>query len=97
MTTLEIENGILKDWDLPDELSIELEKIFNCLDTVLGNRGFINPDEENSVPAAIFCSWLDPTPLLEFFRPSYIYYEYVKERLVPRTRFLSFLCLSRSN
>jgi len=34
MAALEVENGILKDWDLPDELGIELEKILNCLDTV---------------------------------------------------------------
>ena len=73
-------------------------EIQQCLDPILKDRErkFVNPDEENVVNAVLCCSWLDPVPLLEFFRDSYLYFDFIKERLIPRIRFLTFLCLSRS-
>lgn len=75
-------------------------EIQQCLDPILKDRErkFVNPDEENMVNVILFCSWLDPVPLLEFFRDSYLYFDFIKERLrlIPRIRFLTFLCLSRS-
>jgi len=62
-----------------------------------GRRMFVNLGEENPINAVLFCSWLDPVPLLEFFKDAYPYFEVIKERLIPRTSFLSFLYLSRSN
>jgi len=100
-----IENKILKCFEELNGLfetgSGEME-IPQCLDWIgmegEGERsGFVNPDEENPIDAALFCSWLDPVSLLEFFRSSYPYFEFMKERLIPRIRFLAFLGLSSSN
>jgi hypothetical protein len=94
-----MEKGILKCFGEVNSLlgSDDIE-IQQCLDPILKDRErkFVNPDEENMVNAVLFCSWLDPVPLLEFFRDSYLYFDFIKERLIPRIRFLTFLCLSRS-
>ena len=62
----------------------ELAASLNCRDATAGTP----------VPAIEFCPYLNCEGLVPFMERAYSRFETVRDRLVPRMRFLAFMCMS---
>jgi len=91
MPEIEIEKHIENYWgNIGRLLNDEEQSAFDEIE-----KQFIDPTEDNPVKAVDVAKWLDPTPLLDILKTRYLYFDMIKERLIPRFRFLAYLTISK--
>jgi hypothetical protein len=91
MPELEIEKHIENYWGSIGRLLNDEERAaFNEIE-----KQFIDPTEDNPVKAVDVAKGLDPTPLLDILETRYPYFDMIKERLIPRFRFLAYMAISK--
>jgi hypothetical protein len=91
MPEIEIEKHVKKYWgSIGRLLNDEEQAAFNEIE-----KQFIDPTEDNPVKAVDVAKWLDPTPLLDILKTRYPYFDMIKERLIPRFRFLAYMTISK--
>ncbi len=91
MPEIEIEKHVKNYWgSIGRLLNDEEQAAFNEIE-----KQFIDPTEYNPVKAVDIAKWLDPTKLLDILKTRYPYFDMIKERLIPRFRFLAYYTLSK--
>jgi hypothetical protein len=95
MSEIDIERNIEKYWGRKDrQLNLGAEEGFQQMLQEIEKR-FIDPTKDKPVRAINVARWLDPTPLLDILKARYPYFDMIKERLLPRFRFLAYLTISK--
>ncbi len=95
MSEIDIERNIEKYWGRKDrQLNLGDEEEFQQMLQEIEKR-FIDPTKDKPVRAINVARWLDPTPLLDILKARYPYFDMIKERLLPRFRFLAYLTISK--
>ena len=95
MPEIDIERKVEKYWGRIDrQLNIKDEEEFKKKLQEIEEQ-FIDPTEDKPVKAEDFARWLNPELLMEVLKPSYPYFEYIKNRFEPRIRFFAYMLLSR--
>jgi hypothetical protein len=95
MPEVDIERRIEKYWEnfrrlLNDE---DAEKLDRLLEEI--EEHFIDPTQESPVKAVDFVKWFDPESILDVLKPAYLYFRYIRARLIPRMRFFAYFMVSR--
>jgi hypothetical protein len=91
----DIDKNLEKYWDifkrqLSDEDVKKLDRLLKEIE-----EHFIDPSQDNPVKAADFVCWFNPEPILDVLKPSYPYFKYIYDRLIPRMRFFAYFMVSR--
>ena len=95
MPEIDIERKIEKYWGRKTrQLNIGDEEEFQQMLQEI-EKQFIDPTKDNPVRAVDVAKWLDPTPLLDILKARYPYFDMIKERFLPRFRFLAYLTISK--
>ena len=92
MSEMDVDERIRNYWRrkelmLSDEDSTRLDELAASLQ-------FRDATAGTPVPAIEFCSHLNCEGLVPFMERAYSRFETVRDRLVPRMRFLAFMCMS---
>ena len=91
MPEIEIEKHVKNYWGSFGRLLNDEERAaFNEIE-----KQFVDPTEDNPLKAVDVAKWLDPTPLLDILKARYPYFDMIKERLIPRFRFLAYMTISK--
>lgn len=91
MPEIEIEKHVKNYWGSIGRLLNDEERAaFNEIE-----KQFVDPTEDNPLKAVDVAKWLDPTPLLDILKTRYPYFDMIKERLIPRFRFLAYMTISK--
>jgi len=95
MPEIDIETQLEKYWEyferqLSDEERQKLEQIL-----LEENDQFVDPTVDHPVSAVEIARWLNPEPLLDVLKPSYPYFDFIRERLGPRLRLLAYFTLCK--
>jgi len=91
MPEIEIEKHVKNYWGSIGRLLNDEERAaFNEIE-----KQFVDPTEDNPLKAVDVAKWLDPTPLLDILKARYPYFDMIKERLIPRFRFLAYMTISK--
>ena len=96
MPEFDIDKQLEKYWEkFRRQLNEEERK---KLDALTGENipKFQDATLEHPVKAFLFASWLDPKPITEVLKPSYPYFEFIKERLPCRMRFFAYFTMSKN-
>ena len=94
-TEYDIGKQVEKYWDifkrqLNDEDAKKLDRLLETIE-----EHFINPAQDNPVKAVDFVRWFNPESILDVLKPSYPYFKYIYDRLIPRMRFFAYFMVSR--
>lgn len=95
MPEIDIERKVEKYWGSKTrQLNIGDEEEFQQILKDI-EKQFIDPTKDKPMRAIDVAKWLDPTPLLDILKARYPYFDIIKERLMPRFRFLAYLTISK--
>jgi hypothetical protein len=95
MPEYEIDKQIEKYWEIfTKQLSSEEQQIVEEY-LEKDEPVFQDATKKHPVKTVVFASWLQTDQIIEILKPSYPYFEYIKDRLHCRMRFFAYFSLSK--